>query len=61
MNDRSLSMNAKNVKIIARDGKITLKGPVVCTANRTPGQGRYPRVEEELTTKLLPPACSFWF
>ena len=28
MNDRSLSMNAKNVKIIARDGKITLKGPV---------------------------------
>ena len=24
----SLSMNAKNVKIIAQDGKITLKGPV---------------------------------
>src|ERR1700742_274490 len=24
----SLSMNAKNVKIIAREGKITLKGPV---------------------------------
>src|SRR5580704_5674516 len=28
MKDGSLSMNAKNAKIIARDGKITLKGPV---------------------------------
>jgi hyperosmotically inducible periplasmic protein len=28
MKDGSLSMNAKNVKIIARDGQITLKGPV---------------------------------
>jgi hyperosmotically inducible periplasmic protein len=28
MKDDSLSMNAKNVKIIAQDGKITLKGPV---------------------------------
>src|ERR1700761_6615108 len=28
MKDASLSMNAKNVKIIAQDGKITLKGPV---------------------------------
>ena len=28
MKDSSLSMNAKNVKIIAQDGKITLKGPV---------------------------------
>jgi hyperosmotically inducible protein len=28
MKDGSLSMSAKNVKIIARDGKITLKGPV---------------------------------
>src|SRR5580692_460254 len=28
MKDGSLSMNAKNVKIIARDGAITLKGPV---------------------------------
>jgi hyperosmotically inducible periplasmic protein len=26
--DGTLSMNAKNVKIIAQDGKITLKGPV---------------------------------
>ena len=26
--DGSLSMNAKNAKIIAQDGKITLKGPV---------------------------------
>jgi hyperosmotically inducible periplasmic protein len=26
--DGSLSMNAKNVKIITQDGKITLKGPV---------------------------------
>jgi osmotically-inducible protein OsmY len=28
MKDGSLSMNAKNVKIIAQDGNITLKGPV---------------------------------
>ena len=28
MKDGSLSMNAKNVKIITQDGKITLKGPV---------------------------------
>ena len=28
MKDSSLSMNAKNVKIIAQNGKITLKGPV---------------------------------
>ena len=28
MKDGSLSMNAKNVKIIAQDGKITLKAPV---------------------------------
>jgi hyperosmotically inducible protein len=28
MKDGSLSMNAKNVKIIAQHGKITLKGPV---------------------------------
>jgi hyperosmotically inducible protein len=28
MKDGSLSMNAKNVKIIAQDGKVTLKGPV---------------------------------
>ena len=28
MKDGSLSMNAKNVKIIAQNGKITLKGPV---------------------------------
>ena len=28
MKDGSLSMNAKNVKIIAQDGMITLKGPV---------------------------------
>jgi hyperosmotically inducible periplasmic protein len=28
MNEGSLSMNAKNVKIIAQDGKITLKAPV---------------------------------
>lgn len=26
--DKSLSMNAHNVKIIAKDGKVTLKGPV---------------------------------
>ena len=28
MKEGSLSMNAKNVKIIARDGNVTLKGPV---------------------------------
>ena len=28
MKEGSLSMNAKNVKIIAQNGKITLKGPV---------------------------------
>jgi hyperosmotically inducible periplasmic protein len=28
MKDGSLSINAKNIKIIAQDGKITLKGPV---------------------------------
>ena len=28
MNEGTLSMKAKNVKIIAQDGKITLKGPV---------------------------------
>ena len=28
MKDGSLSINAKNAKIIAQDGKITLKGPV---------------------------------
>src|ERR1700732_4698479 len=28
VNDGSLSLNARNVKIIARDGKITLQGPV---------------------------------
>jgi osmotically-inducible protein OsmY len=28
MKDGSLSMNAKNVKIIARDGAISLKSPV---------------------------------
>jgi len=28
MKDKSLSMKAHNVKIITRDGKVTLKGPV---------------------------------
>jgi osmotically-inducible protein OsmY len=28
MKDGSLSMNAKNIKIIARDGKVMLRGPV---------------------------------
>lgn len=26
--DKSLSMNARNIKVIARDGKVTLRGPV---------------------------------
>ncbi|HEX7879543.1 MAG TPA: BON domain-containing protein [Candidatus Eisenbacteria bacterium] len=32
--DESLSMNAKNVKIITRDGVVTLRGPVETTAER---------------------------
>ena len=32
--DESLSMNAKNVKIITRDGVVTLRGPVESTAER---------------------------
>jgi osmotically-inducible protein OsmY len=28
MKDGSLSINAKNAKIIAQDGKVTLRGPV---------------------------------
>ena len=32
--DKSLSMNAKNVKIITRDGIVTLRGPVASTAER---------------------------
>ena len=32
--DESLSMNAKNVKIITRDGVVTLRGPVATTAER---------------------------
>ena len=35
MKDGSLSMNAKNVKIIAQDGKITLKGPSIASRRRT--------------------------
>jgi hypothetical protein len=34
MKDGSLSMNAKNAKIIAQDGKITLKGPVDSRADQ---------------------------
>ncbi len=33
--DDSLQMSAKNVKIIAADGKITLQGPVRKTADKT--------------------------
>ncbi|MGH8564351.1 MAG: BON domain-containing protein [Gammaproteobacteria bacterium] len=33
--DDSLSLNAHNVKIIARDGTVTLRGPVDSTAERT--------------------------
>lgn len=32
--DEHLSMNAKNVKIITRDGVVTLRGPVETTAER---------------------------
>ena len=32
--DEHLSMNAKNVKIITRDGVVTLRGPVESTAER---------------------------
>ncbi|MGH8526362.1 MAG: BON domain-containing protein [Gammaproteobacteria bacterium] len=33
--DDSLSLNAHNVKIITRDGVVTLRGPVESTAERT--------------------------
>ncbi|MDZ4806048.1 MAG: BON domain-containing protein [Candidatus Eisenbacteria bacterium] len=33
--DKSLSMNAKNVKIVTRDGVVTLRGPVETAAERT--------------------------
>lgn len=33
--DDSLKMSAKNVKIIAADGKVTLQGPVKTTADKT--------------------------
>lgn len=34
MKDKGLSMNAHNVKIIAMDGKVTLKGPVETDAEK---------------------------
>jgi hyperosmotically inducible protein len=34
MDDKTLSMNAHNVKIIAQDGKVTLKGPVASAAEK---------------------------
>jgi hyperosmotically inducible periplasmic protein len=33
--DKSLSINAKNVKIITRDGEVTLRGPVKSEKERT--------------------------
>jgi osmotically-inducible protein OsmY len=35
MKDKSLSTYAHNVKIVARDGKITLRGPVKSDAEKT--------------------------
>jgi len=35
MSDSSLSFTAKNVKIITRDGKVTLRGSVKSAAERT--------------------------
>jgi hyperosmotically inducible protein len=35
VNDHSLSVNAHNVKIITRDGIVTLRGPVKSAAERT--------------------------
>lgn len=34
VNDDQLSMNAKNIKIISRDGMVTLRGPVKSAAER---------------------------
>jgi hyperosmotically inducible protein len=34
MKDKDLSTNAHNVKIIAQDGKVTLKGPVASSAEK---------------------------
>jgi hyperosmotically inducible protein len=38
--DKSLSMNAHNVKIIAQDGKVTLKGPVESAAEKKNVEGK---------------------
>ena len=35
MKDKSLSTDAHNVKIVARDGKVTLRGPVKSDAEKT--------------------------
>ena len=35
MHDKSLSMTAKNVKIIAENGVVTLRGPVMSQAEKT--------------------------
>lgn len=35
MKDKTLSTNAHNVKIIVRDGRVTLKGPVASQAEKT--------------------------
>ena len=45
--DKDLSTDAHNVKIIARDGKITLKGPVASSAEK--------KVVEEKAAKLAGP------
>ena len=34
MDDKDLSTNAHNVKIIAQDGKVTLKGPVASSSEK---------------------------
>ena len=61
MDDKSLSTNAHNAKIIAKDGKVTLKGPVNSgeekatierIANDNAGAGN---VTNELTVKAASP------
>lgn len=33
--DKSLSINARNIKVIVRDGKVTLRGPVASEAEKS--------------------------
>lgn len=57
MNDKSLSTDAHNVKIIAQNGKVTLKGPVRSEGERNSVEQKAVRIAgpdnviNELTVK----------